>query len=238
MTATDDDIMLPGVIFAHGFTGNRMESRRMYARLSSQLAKRGVHTFRFDHRGCGESEGDFRDFNANGLLADLDSALKVFENNKRVDTRRTAVVGYSLGGLSASYLLKQRPDFLTAVLWAPVAQPDIIRERLSGYPDFHNYHTKGYFDYMGFRVSAEYFDNIGNLHPVDWIKSYEPGILIIQGAEDPIVKPEQAEKYIAARSNSADELLVIPNGDHFFGTADNIDHVLAKSEKWLLEKLA
>lgn len=230
-------VPFPAVIFTHGFTGNRLESRRMYARLSARLASIGILTFRFDHRGCGESEGDFLDFNARGLLEDLDSALAVFVSNPNVDLTRTAVVGYSLGGLSASYLTHKRPDWLTAVLWAPVARPDIIRDRLATYPDFPNYPQRGYFDYGGYRVSTEYFDHIGKLNSLEWIKNYTAEILIIQGDEDPIVKPEQADLYLIARKNSDDKIVSIKKGDHGFGSADNIDFVLKTSEDWLAQKL-
>lgn len=229
----EEEQKYPAVIFAHGFTGNRFESRRMYARLSARLAESGILTFRFDHRGCGESEGDFIDFDAAGLLEDLDAALEVFLRNPAVDATRTAVVGYSLGGLSASYWLGKRPDFQTGVLWAPVARPDIIRDRLATYPDFSQYPAKGFFDYMGFRVSANYFDNIGKLTPLEWIASYSRPVLFIQGETDPIVKPEQVELYMAARQNPDDKLLMIPNGDHAFTTADNIDLVLDQSYSWL-----
>jgi len=226
----------PGIIFCHGFTGNRFESRRMYARLSRSLALQGMRCFRFDHRGCGESEGDFREFDADGLLEDLNEALMVFLANNMVDPDRTAVVGYSLGGLSASYLLSKRPDFLTAVYWAPVAQPDIIRDRLATYPEFSGYNERGYFDYMGFRVGADYIDKIGALEPVQWAKPFGKSILFVQGSDDPIVKPEQVQIYLAERSNENDELIMIPDGDHAFGSADNIDLVLAASERWLLER--
>lgn len=227
----------PAIIFAHGFTGNRFESRRMFARLSQRLAGQGIRTFRFDHRGCGDSEGDFLDFTADGMIEDLDAALETFLRNPGVDEKRTAVVGYSLGGLSASYLLSKRPEFLTAALWAPVATPEIIKERLATYPNFQEYEGRGFFDYMGFRVSQDYFDNVGKLNPVEWVKGYDRPILFVQGREDVVVKPEQVELYVKGRGNDNDRVIMVDNGDHFFGTADNIDMVLQESETWLVDRL-
>lgn len=228
---------LPGVIFCHGFTGNRLESRRMYSILSRRLVSAGIATLRFDHRGCGDSEGDFKVFTKDGLLEDLDAALRVFQNNRQLDLERTAVVGYSLGGLSANYLLSRRPDFVTAVLWAAVAQPDIIRDRLAGYPDYANYMTRGFFDYGGTRVSAGYIDQIGLLSPVDWAKNFKKPVFFIQGGEDSIVKPNQVQLYLDGRQNPQDRLLMIEYGDHAFGSADNVDKVVTESEKWLVQYL-
>lgn len=228
---------LPAVIFCHGFTGNRFESRRMFARLSARLAEQGVWTFRFDHRGCGESQGDFVDFTPDGMLEDLRSALQVFLSDGRTKKEKTAVVGYSLGGLSASYMLYLHPEFVTASMWAPVAKPEIIRARLATYPGFDGYQERGYFDYGGSRVCADYIDGIGAVRPVDWAVKYPGPILFAQAEGDQVVKPDQVKMYVAARNNPEDQLLMIPGGDHFFGAADNIDHLLATVEEWLLRHL-
>jgi alpha-beta hydrolase superfamily lysophospholipase len=228
----------PAVIYCHGFTGHRFETRRTYARLGSTMAGHGVVGFRFDHRGCGESDGDFVEFTPTGMLEDLDAALEAFVRLLGIDLARTAVVGYSLGGCSASYLLKQRPDFAAAVLWAPVARPEIIRDRLAQYDNFEGYRERGYMDYGGFRVSPEYLDEVGStLRPLEWITLYQRPLLILQGADDPIVKPEQTERYLEARKNPADVAVFVPEADHSFTSAENFDEVLRRTEEWLLLEL-
>jgi dienelactone hydrolase len=172
------------------------------------------------------------------MLEDLDAALAAFVKLPNIDLARTAVVGYSLGGCSASYLLSHRPDFVTAVLWAPVARPEIIRNRLSQYGAFEGYHDRGYMDYGGFRVSAAYLDEVGHtLKPLDWIKGYPKPIRILQGADDDIVKPEQTERYLQARLNPGDVAELVPNADHSFTSAENFDYVLRCSEEWLVKNL-
>jgi alpha-beta hydrolase superfamily lysophospholipase len=229
---------VPAVLFCHGFTGHRLESRRSYARLGAMLASEGIASFRFDHRGCGESDGDFVDFTPAGILEDLDAALTAFLSITNLDLARTAVVGYSLGGCSASYLLYKRPQFVTAALWAPVARPEIIRDRLAQYPNFAGYETRGYMDYGGFRVSRHYLDDVGQtLKPLEWIREYGKPVLFLQGADDDIVKPEQTERFLAARNNSNDVAEYIPGADHGFTTADNFDTVLSRTYDWLIAKL-
>lgn len=224
---------LPAVLFGHGFTGNRFESRRMYTMLSARLVAKGIRTFRFDHRGCGDSEGEFREFTSAGYMEDIEAGLAEFLAGPGIDMDRTAVVGYSLGGMTASYWLNGLDAWRTAVMWAPVARPDIIRDRLATYPDFKNYRAKGFFDYMGFRVCADYIDNIGGYNPIQWVRAFEKPILFIQGDADPIVKPEQVKIYLEARNNSRDKLLLVSGGDHAFTTAENIDRVIDASVEWL-----
>ncbi|MGI8908315.1 MAG: alpha/beta hydrolase family protein [Candidatus Sumerlaeaceae bacterium] len=229
---------VPAIIYCHGFTGHRLETRRAYARLAATLAGHGIAGFRFDHRGCGESDGDFIDFTPKGMLQDLDAALTAFLAQPKIDLSRTAIVGYSLGSCSASYLLNKRPQFAAAVLWAAVARPEIIRDRLSQFENFEGYQQRGYMDYGGFRVSAEYLDTVGEiLKPLDWIATYQNPILFIQGADDDIVKPEQTERYLRARENPDDVAVFIPNADHSFTSAENFDGVLRRTEEWLIQRL-
>jgi predicted alpha/beta-fold hydrolase len=229
-----DNGAFPAVIFCHGFTGNRFESRRLYVRLANQLATTGIASFRFDHRGCGESTGDFLDFTPSGLLCDLEAALEVFLETPHIDPARVAVVGYSLGGASAGYLTTLYPKFKTAALWAAVAKPEIIKDRLATYPGFLEYKDKGYFDYFGYRVSRDYIDTIGSsLKPLEWIKSFPSPLLAVQGLNDPIVKPEQLELYREVRSHPEDHFMTVQNADHGFTTADNGDLVVAETCRWL-----
>lgn len=227
----------PGVLFCHGFTGHHIESRRLYSRLAARLAAQGIGSFRFDHRGCGDSDGDFVDFTTMGMLEDLRSALAAFRAQPWLDHDCMAVVGYSLGGTSASYIISLEPSFVTAVLWAPVARPEIIRDRLSQYPGFGGYQQRGFFDYGGFRVSSAYLDDIGDLTPVEWLAPFERAVYFIHGLDDPIVRPEQSERFMIARKYAGDRNLLIPNADHSFTTAANLDIVLDHSEQWLVERL-
>lgn len=228
----------PLVFYCHGFTGHRIESRRMYARLGAMLAAGGIASFRFDHRGCGESSGDFFDFTPTGMLQDLDSALESALQLPNIALDKIAVVGFSLGGAGAAYVLAKHPQFLTAALWAPVARPEIIRERLSQYPSYTDYPARGYFDYGGFRVNPAYLEQVGEtLKPLEWIRQYTPPLLLLQGEEDDIVRPEQAELYRNSRGNPEDDIEIVAGADHTFQPAENIDHVLQRTHEWLRQKL-
>lgn len=228
----------PAVLFCHGFTGNRIESYRSYARLGAELSARGIGSFRFDHRGCGESSGDFIDFTAHGIIEDLDAALATFLNQPEFNLERTAVVGYSLGGASASYLLQKRCDFLTAVLWAPVSEAGIIRERYQKNPTFDGYRERGYYDNGGYRVSASYLDEVGRvMRPLQWIREYQRPLLFIHGADDDIVSPEHTENFLNARKNAADKKILIDGANHSFSTAANFDVVIARTADHLSDVL-
>lgn len=225
---------VPAVICCHGFTGNRFETRRLYVLLAQRLTKLGIAVMRFDHRGCGESSGDFIDFTAEGLLEDLDAALGAFIALPGVDTSRTGLMGYSLGGASCSYLMHRRPGFVCASYWAPVARPDIIRERFeTTYPDFSGTAERGYFDYFGFRVNARYFETVGQvLRPLDWAAGFRGPVLFLHGDADEIVRPDQSRQYAERRAHPGDHLEFLAGADHGFTDSGTIGLLLEKTAAW------
>lgn len=228
----------PAVICCHGFTGHHIEARRLYSRLARMLCDAGVAVFRFDHRGCGDSSGDFFDFTPLGFLEDLDAADRVFSSDPRIARSRLAVVGYSLGGISASYLLNRHPDWRTGVLWAGVARPEIIRDRLAQYPAFEGYAERGFMDYGGFRINKAYIDEIGwRTKPVEWLRDYPGPVLFCHGEDDDIARVEQSHRFVQGRNHPADQLIIFPGADHGFSSCEIIDALLNTTLTWLKPKL-
>lgn len=231
-------LRVPAVLFCHGYTGHRVEAKRLFVLLARRLAARGIASFRFDHRGCGESDGDFLDFTTDGLMEDVEAAIDLFDSLQPVDPSRTAVVGYSLGGVGASHAIRRRPTFRTAVLWAPVARPAIIHTRLARTAEYEGWRERGYVDDRGSRVSAGYLAHCGErLTPVAWVRDFSGPILFIHGTEDTVVLPEHTDEYRAARGNPQDETLMLEGADHAFSTHAHITALLERSEQWLAQRL-
>lgn len=86
----------PVVIGSHGLlsTGNSPKQ----IQLARECNRLGVGFFRFDHRGCGASEGDFRKDNSfDARCRDLESAIQMIQT--RNDTgNRIGLFGSSMGG--------------------------------------------------------------------------------------------------------------------------------------------
>ncbi len=117
---------VPGVVFFHGFTGDRMEAHWMFVKCARALAKAGIASLRFDFYGSGESEGEFREVTLEGELADGEDAVKFFRRQKGIDPERLGLVGLSLGGTVAA-CLAPRVKGRALVLWAALAHPDHLR---------------------------------------------------------------------------------------------------------------
>jgi alpha-beta hydrolase superfamily lysophospholipase len=229
---------LPAVLFCHGYTGNRVEAKRLFVLLARRLSARGIASLRFDHRGCGESDGDFLDFTAAGLIEDVEAAVETFVALDCVDSSRVAVVGYSLGGVGAACALRRFGAFRTAVLWAPVARPVIIHARLARTAQYEGWRERGYVDDRGTRVSAGYLAHCEErLTPLAWVKDFAGPILFLHGTEDTVVAPEHTREYVAARAHPGDEAVMLEGADHAFAGYDHIAMLLTRSEQWLSARL-
>lgn len=59
------------VILAHGFTGNKSESDRLFVTAARSLAASGITALRFDFMGSGDSSGEFYEMSPNTEIRDL-----------------------------------------------------------------------------------------------------------------------------------------------------------------------
>ncbi len=83
------------VILAHGFTGLKSETGRLFVVTARALADRGIDALRFDFMGSGDSSGDFTAMTPCTEIADLHA---VIDWARRRGYRRIGVLGLSLGG--------------------------------------------------------------------------------------------------------------------------------------------
>jgi pimeloyl-ACP methyl ester carboxylesterase len=83
------------VILAHGFTGLKSETGRLFVSTARTLAERGLDALRFDFMGSGDSSGEFTAMTPRTEIADLHA---VIDWARRRGYRRIGVLGLSLGG--------------------------------------------------------------------------------------------------------------------------------------------
>ncbi len=91
----------PAIIVLPGFGGGK---DNVVSRVpAEQLAKRGYVTLRFDHRGCGASEGEHARVICLERVADTQAALGYLAERPEVDGARLALLGSSFGAAVAIY---------------------------------------------------------------------------------------------------------------------------------------
>ncbi|NEV93533.1 alpha/beta hydrolase [Psychroflexus sp. YR1-1] len=103
--------------------------------LADELTQSGVGVLRFDERGVGQSEGDFKQASLDDFVKDVTYAFDFLKNRPEIDSSQIGLLGHSIGGIIAprvaieknvsflillaspgirgdELMLKQRADFL------------------------------------------------------------------------------------------------------------------------------
>ena len=230
----------PGVVFFHGFTGDRMESHWLFVKCARRLAKAGIASLRFDFYGSGESEGEFREVTLHGEIADAGAAIEYFRRYRGIDPERIGLLGFSLGGaVAACVAASARAQAL--VLWAALAHPDHLRN-LAESQSIPIAGGEGTREYKGHVVSPRFLDDLEKAGPLTSIARSQQPTLIIHPEKDEYLSLSQAEDYFQAAGREAParpekEKVIIPGADHTFTSVawerEVIEHTVAWFRKYL-----
>ena len=69
------DHPFPTIVMCHGFTGNRIETGRLFVTLARRMVTMGIAAVAFDRQGHGESDGEFYDTTVTDDVADTHALL-------------------------------------------------------------------------------------------------------------------------------------------------------------------
>lgn len=230
------------VFFCHGFTGNRIEARRLFVKFARILTKTGIAAFTFDYRGHGESSGDFEEFSFKDWIKDAFDAYDFFKKNICSDINNISILGYSMGGGIASYLAAER-ETKNLVLWAPLSNPyQLYKSRITNLSDEekNNYAKRQYLDSGGFKISRSFIEILKEINPIEKIINSKAEDIIILQADDDKVLPytENSMIYYDALIEKGKKvsLINIPNGGHSFASVESESMLFNKSVEFLLRK--
>ena len=209
---------LPTLVFLGGYRSDMTGTKAAF--LDNLCAEKGYSLLRFDYRGHGASDGDFRD----GCIGDwTEDALAII---RATVTGDMILIGSSMGGwigLLASKILSNRvkafigiaaaPDFTYAVWHNEMtpAQQNLCRQQ--GYintPDGDTLTLKLFEDGAQHLI----FDKPLNLaYPV----------ILLHGKLDDVVPYQTAQKLAAHITPPIPpEIILVEDGDHRLSTDDNL----------------
>jgi len=230
----------PVALLLHGFTGTKVESHRMFVKLSRTLAQKGIASLRFDFRGSGDSAGNFEDLTIRTEVADAIEAIKFLGRHKRINSRQLAIVGFSMGGAVASYVVaRERHRVKGLVLWAPVAEGTGILDNLSTPEAVVSLAQTGQTDYEGNLVSMAFVRQFAEMKPLREVAKSKCPVLIVHGANDATVPLHHAESYerTLCSPKRAVKKIIIPGADHTFKKTIWEKRVLDETVAWLTATL-
>jgi alpha-beta hydrolase superfamily lysophospholipase len=186
----------PVVIGCHGLLADRNSPKQIA--LARACNAQGIAYFRFDHRGCGESQGHFQEVTSlESRCSDLYHAVSTMQHNPLVSDT-VALFGSSFGGTTvlAYAATHQTPTLITYA--APLDSKSIrhvnIRDKFGNRPD-----TALLNEALAFDI-APHLSNIKN-------------ILVAHSQNDETVPVEHA-KQIHATVGDPKKLIIFQGGDH------------------------
>jgi len=200
-----------------------------FRELADALGRRGIAVLRLDDRGVGASTGDFATATTADFADDIRAAIAYLHSRPEIDPRRIALVGHSEGGLIAPMIASADTTIAALVLLAPPAQTgrEIIAYQ-------HRYmigadttlKTDAARDSAAARA-VEQLENAAAVSP--WLRfflDYDPlptaakvrqPVLILHGATDRQVTPDQAERLAVAIRGGGNidvEVHILPDTNH------------------------
>ena len=237
---------VPVVCMFHGFTGNRIETHFLFARLSQHLEKEGIASLRVDMGGSGESDGEFFDMTISKEVEDAKAILHYAQSLDFVDTNRIGLVGLSMGGVIASMAAGDCKEQVHALcLWAPACN---MRQIFLGRDTLNQDFTelseaqkaemmrRGWKDFSGLALSVNYLADLESLDLLSRAAAYDKNVLILHGDKDAVVPISNSDKYLKAYAGRA-QLHVISGADHTFSGVEWIRELFGQTVSYLKREL-
>lgn len=183
------------------------------------MAQQGYVVFTLDNRGSEARGKRFCDVNHRNLgvneMADQMKGVEFLKSKSFVDADKIGVFGWSFGGFMTTSLLTSQPDtFKVGVAGGPVIDWKYY-EIMYGerYMDMPQDNPEGY-------AKASLLDKVKNL---------KGRLLLIHGAQDPVVVQQHSMNFIEASIKAGKQVdyFLYPNHEHNVGGRDRI-HMYAK----------
>jgi len=202
------------VVGCHGLMADKSSPKQIA--LAKRCNDAGLAYFRFDHRGCGESEGSFeKDTTLENRVMDLIAAVGKIRGILE-EKLPVGLFGSSLGGTVCLMASSQIDPFAVVTLAAPVRSRSIRIPENS--PESLTKET------LEGKIR---FDIATNIKLID-------RILVIHGSKDKTVPVENAY-WIYGIARDPKALLILENADHRISDKDNQQRFMENAVKWFAE---
>ncbi|MDI3502204.1 MAG: uncharacterized protein PWR13_196 [Archaeoglobi archaeon] len=195
------------VIGAHGLQSSK-ESEKMKM-LGERFSSEGISFFRFDFRGCGESEGDESRSTLSERISDLLAVMRFLRENEGM--RRFSLIGSSFGGCVSIAVASFQKVESIVTLATPVR---FEGRRIEGFNELYREDLRKY-DLLKMASS------VSKAH-------------VIHGERDEVVPLEDAHLLYEALQHPK-RLTVIENGDHRFSNPEHRRKVVELSVEWTMK---
>ena len=204
----------PVVIGSHGLFSSGSSPKQIA--LARQCNEFGIAFFRFDHRGCGQSQGIFQDVTTlEARCNDMISAIKTIQNRKDAGNQ-IGLFGSSMGGAVCLSVFAASHACSIVTSAAPVRSSSIIKKLEKS--DHSNALTPPFYKRY---LDSDISNNLPSTHH----------ILIFHGDSDELIPPSNA-KEIYEKAGDPKKLIVQKHGDHRMSNKTHQEYFVRESALW------
>jgi alpha/beta superfamily hydrolase len=205
------------VIGCHGLLADRNSPKQIS--LASACNQKGMAYFRFDHRGCGDSQGEFSKVTTLAARRqDLYHAVQTMQHQSEVGPL-AALFGSSFGGTVVLAYAAIHPSPTLITYAAPINSAEIQRAKIRD--------NNGQSPPADLLPEALAFDIAPDIHNVD-------NILVAHSRNDETVPVEHAHQIYKMVKNPKD-LLIFEGGDHRMSDSAHQKEFESKFIQWLTQ---
>ncbi|PIU50085.1 MAG: damage-inducible protein CinA [Desulfobacterales bacterium CG07_land_8_20_14_0_80_52_14] len=123
----------PFIVGSHGLFSDAASPKQV--RLGETLSEKGIAYFRFDHRGCGKSDGDFvKVTSLEGRASDILNAIEMLNARKDLGPF-LGLFGSSMGGAASLWVASRRAVPALVTVAAPLRSREIKGSDPDSNPD-------------------------------------------------------------------------------------------------------
>lgn len=209
---------VPVVVMLHGTASNKDEAGNGYVYMSELLAENGIGSVRFDFAGSGDSDRDYQLYTIEGAVDDTEEILDYIEENKDIfDENRIGLMGWSQGGYIAMLAAEENDEIKSLVTWAGTTDmSDMVTDEEYQTAKADGFFVRQYDWRDDTKVSLEWIEQAKSINVIDEFKDYTGPVLAINGANDDVVNPEEANLIVGASSNPQSKVEIVEGADHTF----------------------
>jgi dipeptidyl aminopeptidase/acylaminoacyl peptidase len=240
-----DEQRVPLVVLVHGGPWSRVvwsDPGHSEDLLRAQfLANRGYAVLAVNFRGStgygrsfltaavGELGGRMQDDLVDGVRWAIEKGI--------ADPARVAVMGHSYGGYASLMALAREPKLFACGV--DIAGPTDLASLIEDFPPYWELELSYWYSYVGDPAVAVDRARMEKVSPLNWADRIERPVLIVQGANDVRVRPEQSARMVEAlRSRGRPvQYVTVPEMGHSMGYWAHHLRVLRATETFLADCL-
>lgn len=232
----------PIVVMCHGTGSNKDEAGNGYKMYAPKLAEAGIGSIRFDFIGTGDSTVDYSKYNFETAISDVNTVIEYGKTLNGVNAEKIGIMGWSQGGSIALLAAGQNSDIKSVVTWAGATDlSGLITEE--GYEEAKaNGFSIMKFDWRDdLNLGLQWYEDVKSTDILAEFSKSPAATLAINGGNDDVVLPENAQKIADAAANKDSKALVVEETDHtlslFTGDLTKFEEVCKETTNWFADTL-